>query len=181
MLPTFFTGSSQEEVFGSFGFFSLPEIAIVGSVASFAYNLIALQVLVKHRGCPAILANGVTMLMGGFLALGSATLFEHPWIKKEPWTFAGFMALQIVISNLICSNLQANLLKHYSPTFMAFAGFLAPLCAAFFGWLFLNEKMYVQYFISLVLVLIGLIIFYLDEVRKHKQLSKTMMLDTKEF
>ncbi len=181
MVPTLFTTSSMEEFAGSIAFLSLPELAVLGSVACFGYNLIALQKLVKHRGCPAILANGISMLLGGFLAFNASMLVEPQWIIGDAWTFVGLLALQILISNLICSNLQATLLKHYSPTFLAFAGFLTPICAAIYGRLLLNDELYIHYFISFVLVLIGLIIYYYDEVTKHKQLPKDMVLDPKEF
>lgn len=181
MVPTLFTSNSFEEMYGSVAFLSVPELAILGSVASFGYNLIALQKLVKHHGCPPVLANGITMLLGGFLAFNTALVFEPVWIIGNVKTFVGLLALQICISNLICANLQAWLLHHYSPTFMAFAGFLTPLCAAFYGWLLLNEKMYLNYFISFILVLIGLIVFYYDEVSKKKKISESMILDSQEF
>lgn len=182
MMPTLFTTSIDEHFAGTIAFLSLPELAVLAAVACFGYNLIALQNLVKHRGCPAVLANGVSMLLGGFLAFNLSLLVEPQWIKDgNMWHFIGLLALQILISNLICANLQANLVRHYSPTFLAFAGFLTPLCAAFYGWFFLGEELHIHYFISFVLVLTGLIIYYYDEVRQHKQIPKDMMLDPKEF
>lgn len=167
MMPTLFTGSDFENLAGSFGIFSLPELAMLGAVASFGYNLIALKNLIKTRQCPPELANGLTMLFGGFISLNLALLVEPVWISQEPLRFAAFLVLQIIISNLICSNLQAALLKTYSSTFMAFAGFLTPLCASFFGWFFLNEEIRFQYLISLATVMIGLIMFYFDEITTH--------------
>ena len=181
MTPTLFTTSSLEHFAGSIAFFSLPELATVGAVACFGYNLIALQNLVKHRGCPAVLANGISMILGGFLAFNTSVLLEPVWIVGDLGTFIGLLALQILISNLICSNLQATLLKDYSPTFLAFAGFLTPLCAALYGWGLLGEELHVHYFISFILVLAGLTIYYYDEIRKHKAIPKDMVLDPKEF
>ncbi len=180
MLPTLFT-TDPNEIMKGFTLFSLPELAIIGAVASFGYNLIALQTLVKHRGCPAVLANGMSMLMGGGLAFSTALLFEPIWVFGNVGEFLGLIALQILISNLICSNLQASLLKKYSPTLMAFAGFLTPLCAAFYGWVLLKEELKLNYLISLGIVVIGLLIFYYDEVIRHKKIPKTMVLDPKEF
>lgn len=181
MVPTLFTTSSLENFAGSIALFSLPELATVAAVACFGYNLIALQNLVKHRGCPAVLANGISMMLGGFLAFNASMLVEPEWIIGSASIYVGLLALQILISNIICSNLQANLLHHYSPTFLAFAGFLTPLCAAFYGWFLLGEELYIHYFLSFFLVLIGLIIYYYDEMKKHKEISKTMVLDPKEF
>ena len=140
MLPTLLTTSPAENSLGSIGFLSLPELAVLGSVLSFSYNLINLQVLVKHKGCPPLLATGISTLIGGFLACCAAILFESPLTITDPHIYWPLLAAQIVISNLICSNLQAGLLKQYSPTLLAFAGFLTPICAALFGWLFLRRK-----------------------------------------
>ena len=162
MIPTLITTTPLEQLKGSLGFISLPELAVIGAVICFSYNLINVRVLVKERGCPAPLATGMGALIGGFLAFDAALLFERPLSIKDPSIFWPLLFLQIVISNGICLNLQAHLLKEYSPTFLAFAGFLTPIWAAFFGWFFLNEKAYPSYIISFILVLAGLIIFYYD-------------------
>jgi drug/metabolite transporter (DMT)-like permease len=163
MMPTLFTGGLDETLRGSIGLISFPELALLGAAASFGYNFIALQRLIKHRKCPAVLANTVTMLLGGVLAFSLSCVVEPVWHYKDPGIFFALLALQIVISNLICANLQASLLRTYSSTFMAFASFLVPICASFFGWIFLSEVVYPQYLISLVLVTLGLALFYYDE------------------
>ena len=181
MLPTLLTTTSTENSLGSIGFISLPELAVIGSVLSFSYNLINLQVLVKHRGCPPAIATGISTVIGGFLSYNAAIAFESPLTITSPSSFWPLLFLQIVISNLLCSNMQAGLLKQYSPTLLAFAGFLTPICAAFFGWLFLGEKAYPSYIASFVLILVGLLIFYYDEIRSHKDIPKIMVLEPEEF
>ncbi len=181
MTPTFFTTSALEEQAGAIAFFSFPELAMLGSVASFAYNLIALQTLVKHRGCPAVLANGMSMLIGGFLSFNAALLLEPVWIKGDPWYFLSFLVALLLISNFMGLNLQASLLKHHSATFMAFAGFLTPLFTAFFGWLLLGEAIKLAYLLSFVLVVVGLVMFHYDEIMKHKDISRAEVPDASEF
>lgn len=181
MTPTLLTTSILEERSGSFFFFSLAEAATLGSVASFAYNLIALQTLVKHRGCPAVLANGMSMTIGGFLSFNAALLFEPVWIKGNPWYFLVLLAILLVISNFMGMNLQASLLKKHSATFMAFAGFLTPLFTAFFGWLLLNESIQSEYLISFVCVIIGLVTFHYDDFMKKKEIPKEEVPDASEF
>ena len=159
MVPIFLTSSKLEDLAGGINIFSWPELAILGAVISFSYNLIALQTLVKEKGCPTPLANGISMLSSGILAAGVSFAIEKPWIHGDVRTLIFILAIQIIASNFICSNLQGYLLRIYNPTFMAFAGFLTPLCAAFFGWLILNEEMYISYLVSLMMVLFGLILF----------------------
>ena len=162
MLPTLFTGTVQEELVGSIAFFSFQELAVLGACASFGYNFIAVKQLVVEKNCPVPLANAITMLLGGVMAFNLALIAEPTWIKSNaPFLFA-IIGVQMLISNFIGSNLQASLLKTYSPTFMSFASFIAPLAAALFGWLFLGEQIYVQYILSFVMVVLGLALYYSD-------------------
>lgn len=181
MMPTLFTTTSLEELSGSIAFFSLAEAATLGSVASFAYNLIAMQKLVKHRGCPAVLANGISMLIGGFLSLNAALLLEPIWLIGNPWHFVGLLCALLIISNFMGLNLQATLLKQHSATFMAFAGFLTPLFTAFFGWLLLNESIRLPYLISFGCVIIGLVMFHYDDILRKKDIPRVEVPDASEF
>lgn len=167
MVPILLSHSSSEDILGSLGFISMPELATLGAVASFSYNFVIMQRLIRHKGCSPILINGLSMLCGGLLSFGTS-FFETTWIKQNPLIFVGLLTLQIIFSNLICSNLQASLLRHYSSTFMSFASFLSPLFAAFYGWLLLGEHITWHFAVSFVVVLIGLGFYYFDEFGKHR-------------
>lgn len=166
MIPILITNTKLETSVGSWGFLSLPELITLVAVASFGYHFIVMQNLVKHRGCAPILANGISMLWGGLLSFGGSILFETNWLKGNPKTFLLLLLLQILISNIICLNLQAWLLKHYSSTFMSFASFLSPLFASFYGWFLLGEKITSNFFLSLLIVITGLAIYYYGEFHK---------------
>ena len=163
MLPTLYTGTIQEELVGSLGFFSFPELAVLGACASFGYKFIAVKELVVKRKCPIIIANSITMLLGGVMAFNLAVLIEPVWIKSNPFFLFTLIAVQMLISNFISANLEATLLKSYSPTFMSFASFIAPLAASLFGWILLGEQIYLQYIISFIMVFLGLALYYSDE------------------
>lgn len=69
--------------------------------------------------------------------------------------------------------MYAFLLRKYSATFLAFAGFLYPIFGALFGWIFLQEKITYNFFISVVVVTAALYLYYLAELDKtsnHKEL-----------
>jgi drug/metabolite transporter (DMT)-like permease len=72
----------------------------------------------------------------------------------------------IVFANFIVYNLYGWLLRHYSLTFITFAGFLCPIFGAIFGWLFLNEKITWHYFASLICISFALYIFYSEEKKR---------------
>lgn len=168
MFPVLWLHSSTEGGFNFFGFLSVPEIAMLIAVASLSYSLIIMQQLVKHRGCPPVLVNATSMVIGGALILSFSSIVEVDKIKSNPWTFATLLLVQLVISNLICANLQATLLKKYSSTLMAFATFLSPLFAAFYGWILLGENVTWHFFASFLLVMVGLAIYYYDDFYKHR-------------
>lgn len=176
MIPVLLSQGVSENAVGSLGFISLPELATLGAVASFGYNFIVMQRLVKHHGCSPFLVNGIAMLLGGTLSLCAASIVEPVWIKQSPLTFIGLMTLQIIFSNIICANLQATLLKQYSSTFMAFANFLSPLFAACYGWLLFGEEITWHFAASFVVVFIGLCFYYFDEFGKHRH-NKVPALD----
>jgi len=171
MLPLLLSGTKLEDMVGMWGSFSFPEIALLISVASFSYSMLIMQKLIKHRDCPPLLANGLSMLTGGLMALFASYFAEPQWIKGNGYTFIAILVFQVILSNIICSQMQAHLLKKHSATLMSLANFLTPLSAALFGWLIFGEKITWHYFVSFILVSMGLYIYYYGSFfnRRKKQ------------
>lgn len=167
MIPMLLSRSSVEEVF-SLPLFSLAEFVMIASVASLSYSILVTRTLVKHRQCPPMLINGITMFMGGVISLQGALFFEDQWIIGDWKIFSLILGLQILISNILCANLQTHLLRKYSSTFMSFASFLSPLCAAFYGWLLLGETITLNFIISFGMIFVGLTLYYFDEIRSEQ-------------
>ncbi|HRE30725.1 MAG TPA: EamA family transporter, partial [Candidatus Berkiella sp.] len=85
-----------------------------------------------------IMANGVSMLIGGILALTHSYLSGETWapipvVNGKFYAFAECALWMTLISNVICYNLYGFLLKRFSATFMALAGLITPLFASLFG------------------------------------------------
>jgi len=164
MIPILITTSSQEQIMGEFAFISLAELAVIVSVAFHSYSWVVMRKLVKDKNYSPIMVNGLTMSVGGLLALvtsfGSGAFFP----VNNVVSFSGWLFTVIIISNVICYNLYGHLLKRYSATFLSFAGFLSPLFAALYGWGFLGEQVTWHFFASSIFVFIGLYIFYKEEV-----------------
>jgi drug/metabolite transporter (DMT)-like permease len=51
---------------------------------------------------------------------------------------------------------------------LAFASFISPLCALGYGALLLNEVITWHFFASFFIVIVGLTIFYLDDIKQGK-------------
>ncbi len=145
---------------------SWPEVAIILSVSSMSYGWIIVRKLMKENNYAPGMINGISMTCGGLLALVTSLLLESHTAIDDPTIFFSILAIIILISNLICHNLYANLLKEYSPTFLAFAGFLTPLFTAFYGWFFLHEVISWSFLTSCLCIFVGLTIFYQDELKQ---------------
>jgi len=166
-LPTLLAQAPGEQN-GHLFFLSWPELMMIGSVVAAVVGWISMRSLVKD-GYQPIAVNGIGMLGGGLLALATSALFEngwHPVPVTDWWSFLKITAAVILVANIIYYNLYGYLLKTYTATFMAFVGFLSPLFAALFGWYFLDETISPTFFFSLFVVVIGLTIFYQEELRQ---------------
>lgn len=172
-LPILLTQTSTEDLSGGFFFFSWAELAVIVAAVSSVYGWILLKQLVKEDGLSFLTANGLSMLIGGALALGHSLMVE----KWDPVPVTQFMpyfectVLLIVISNMICYNLYGWLLKRYSPVFLSFAGFTTPLFSALFGWFFLGEVVTWPFYVSFVIVLSGLVLFDQEELKQSYRAS----------
>jgi drug/metabolite transporter (DMT)-like permease len=187
MLPILFAHTVQENQFISWGFLSLPELVMLFAVACAAYGWIIMQDLVAKKGYNPILVNGVGMTVGGLAALLTAFIFEGfiPFLWPDSAQDAlgsflmpivgpkitaitlgiGCLLALILIANIIAYNLYGNLLRTYSATLLSFAGFITPFFASIFGWIFLAEPLTVPFVISFAFTILGLYLFYEDEIR----------------
>jgi len=169
LMPILFSTTEVEALTGRFFAFSWAEIAVMGAACSSAYGWILLKQLMDQSCLSPLTVNGWSMLLGGGAALLHSLAVE-PW---EPvpiyswWPFLTCTLLLIALSNLICYNLYGWLLRRFSATFISFAGYSTPFFTAFFGWLFLAEKVDGAFCLSSIIVLFGLILFYQEEPKRQ--------------
>ncbi|MGE0010399.1 MAG: DMT family transporter [Candidatus Babeliales bacterium] len=143
------------------------EFLMICSVFAAVVGWIVMRMLVKDGYSPLAI-NGIGMMGGGLLALVTSGVFEA-WNPVPVSDWAQFLKITIAViitANLIYYNLYGYLLRTYTATFMSFAGFLCPLYAAIFGWYFLGEQVTLTFFFSLFVVVIGLVIFYQEELKQ---------------
>jgi len=171
LLPILLSSTPVEEAIGGIIFLSWPEIAIIVSVATHTYSWIILRKLVKDKSYSPMMVNGITMTTGGLLALILSFFIEGftPIATANIGIFSILLAAVILISNIICYNLYGYLLKKYTATFLSFAGFLGPLFTAFYGWIFLSETVTWHFYLSSVIVFIGLYLFYQEELQDRSK------------
>ncbi|MEX0939965.1 MAG: DMT family transporter [Candidatus Babeliales bacterium] len=175
LLPVLITPAPLEDIVGGIGVFSWAEIYIIISISMLSYGWLIVHRLVKEKNYAPAMTNGISMFAGGILALITSFIFEpQNQVVTDYVPFFGILAIVIIVSNLICHNMYGTLLKKFSPTFVSFASFLTPLFAAFYGWVFLNESISWEFFLSLICVAIGLGIFYQDELLQKRKDQEAM-------
>lgn len=181
-IPVLAMQSGSENLYEVFSFLSLPDLAIMGAALFSVYGWVLLRLLVKDspeekgQSVSPMMANGISMLFGGMMALTHSFFIDSwtpvPVAMDALAPFAKGTLIMTVISNLICYNLYGFLLRKYTATFLSFMGLLSPIFASLNGWLILGEKPSWIIFASTALVGIGLWILYRAELKQGYILSK---------
>ncbi|MBA3954751.1 DMT family transporter [Candidatus Dependentiae bacterium] len=157
--------AADPHLYKYFGLVSVPELALLASVLVCPLGWIFIQKAVCQKGCDSVMANSVTMLIGGLMALVHSGLTEN-WnpvpVTNVPWFLITTGGL-IVVSNLICNTMYIELLKKYTITFLSFTGFITPIVTAIFDWLFFGYRVPTTFYISMSIMFIGFYIFYKAE------------------
>ncbi len=168
-LPLVFVGERAN--INSASFFSIPGLQLFISIIAYAYGWIVVAELVNKRRYSPLLVTGMSFLSGGIAILFTSFLFEN-WLAVAPvsdiFKFTTYLLVIIFISDVVASNMYAALLRRYSATFLSFADFLYPLFTALLAWLFLNEGITWNFFVSAAIVGLALYLFNLSEKDKKK-------------
>jgi drug/metabolite transporter (DMT)-like permease len=174
-VPIFLAQESITDDSAKLGFFSYAEIALLLAAIATAVGWIVMRSMVKKHAISAILGNGYTMLVGGAIALTHSFISEtwDPTPVIAWWPFIAYFVALTIISNLIAYNLHAHLLKTFTASYLSFAGLSQPFFAAAFGWIFLGEIMPVEFWMSLFAVIVGIYLYYQEELRQGILVHKT--------
>ncbi len=174
-VPVFLYQSGAEASAGSFLGFSFPELALMFATITSVYGWILLRKLGKEDGVSPWMSNGASMLLGGCMALVHTFVTEgsHPIAWEHVPQFMKWVGCIVLVSNLLCYNLYGWLLKHFTATFLSFAGLTTPLFAAAWGFLMHRETVPAPFFISMGIIAIGLWLVYFEELRLGYMVRKT--------
>jgi len=169
-LPVLMMQNSSQTPFKIDVLFSWPSIAAFAGSFCGVNGWILMRLLLKDQKTCLVKINGYNMLFGGILALITSFFSEQnpidQWVNLDIKPFFGWMILIILVSNIICSNLYAYLLKKFSETLISFFDLLSPLYASLYAYLFHSEPFQPFILFSTAFVSIGLIIVYRIEVKQ---------------
>ncbi len=170
VIPTFMIQSQSEQILSNVVGITRAEIALLIAVFSSVLGWALLKKIINIYNYSPLMANGISMTLGGILALFHSYFSGEVWDPIPITEFKPYITNTLwmcIISNIICYNLYGFLLKTYSATFMSFAGLITPFFASLFGWYFLSETITWHFFASIFLFFIGLILFN-DWPKKNK-------------
>ncbi len=169
ILPVLFTQTGSEELFQT-NFLSLPTLSVMAAVLFSVYGWILLRVNLKNTEISPLMANGISMLFGGALAL-IHSFFADTWSPIPIQAgHSGEVIRGVIIMtglfNIVCYNLYGLMLRKYTATFLSFMGLLSPIFASLNGWLFLGEPLSWTIFLSTFIVSSGLSLVYYAELKQ---------------
>lgn len=171
-MPLIMYQSPQEtiaETAASVGYW--PEIALVVSTFMSVFGWLAMKKLMQIRTNCIGMANGLSMVLGSFLFFPTSWITETKElfpVTQIPYFLLCTLGL-IIVNNIVAYNGFAFLMSRYTTTLLFFGGFLNPLFASIYGWYFLGEKITWPFYVAILGVVAGLVLFFLDEQRSKNQ------------
>ncbi|MEN9344141.1 MAG: hypothetical protein RLZZ453_928 [Chlamydiota bacterium] len=169
-IPVLQMQTGSEDLLHAFSFFSWPTLAVMGAALSSVYGWVLLRLVVKNQQISPLMANGISMLIGGFLAFVHSYFVETwnplPVAAEHMSPFIKGTLLMTFISNIICYNLYGFLLKRFTATFLSFMGLLSPIFASLNAWMILGEPPSWTILLSTAIVCIGLSFVYRAELKQ---------------
>lgn len=176
-IPVLAAQKGAEELISGFSLLSWPELSMIGAALCTSYGWILLRVLVKDSEVSPMMANGMSMFVGGLMALVHSFFIDSwnplPVASSNMGSFIQGILIITLISNIICYNLYGLMLKRFTATFISFMGLLSPIFASINGWFILGEVPSPVIFLSTGIVSIGLWMVYSAELRQGYIRPKT--------
>ena len=168
VVPVLFSSAPQEEVVQAFGSLSWPELSLIIGVFCYCYGWVHTKKLILQQYSPFMI-NGIAMTLAGIMSFicGQVLGTWQPITDYAP--AFGWLAALIIVGNFLCSYLYTIMFRYYTISVVAFGSLMVPFFAAFFGYFFLGERVTSDMVISLLIVSVGLYIFYQEELRQGYQ------------
>jgi drug/metabolite transporter (DMT)-like permease len=169
-IPIFLISPTDDSFFKTL---TLPEAALIVSAFTSVIGWMTMKTVIKKHQYSFVNANLYSFLIAGLMGLCIAPFIEdlNPLPIYPLVTFIPALFYILLVHNVICYNLYSHSLTRFSVSFMSFAGFVCPVFAEFFGWFFLNESFSVLFFISIAIIITGLILYSKGEKSQELELA----------
>jgi len=133
--------------------------------AGWAYFLIS---RVIEEGYGILQSNALIMLLGGVMSFVTWLVFYDFTAAASIlwWPFIGYSAMVAVIVNVIGLSLQNFLIVRYPIAFLALSSCITPMTSSVIGVYVLGEAWRAEYTIAATCIMLGLLLFYYEELQK---------------
>ena len=170
--PLLLTQNPVEDLSGNFFFLSYAEISLIIAAIATSIGWILVRKKVKFQNMDIVVVNGFSMVLGGIIAMIHSYYTEtwDPIPVTDLKNFIIWLLVLTIVSNIICYNLHAYLLRIFTATYITFAGLSDPFFAAFFGWALLGEVLPTEFWVSITCVVLGLSIYYREELKTSRKI-----------
>jgi drug/metabolite transporter (DMT)-like permease len=156
-----------ETVYCPVGFLSMGEMALIVAAIATVVGWMATRKALQTNLSTATEIIAFGMLYGGIICIAQSLFTENYSIMQGHYSsIACYLLLATIFSSVLGYTLYVYLLQKYTATFLSFAGFFEPFCAAFFGWFFLGEVVTGWFFLAAFFVFVGLYWFYQEELKQ---------------
>ncbi|ANH78607.1 Permease of the drug/metabolite transporter (DMT) superfamily [Candidatus Chlamydia sanziniae] len=143
----------------------VPEFLVLCATCLAAFGWTVLRKIEKISLISVTVINAYAMLIAGVLSLVHSAAVES-WSPLPIENMSLFLKATfslVLVSNLICYNLYAKLLRKYSSTFLSFCNLVMPLFSAFYGWILLGEGFSLGLVFAVTFMVIGCRLIYHEE------------------
>jgi drug/metabolite transporter (DMT)-like permease len=128
---------------------------LVVVVAAGCYSLSA--VLIRRLGnVPSLVLVAGTLIVASLVLLPVLLWFYPPWEQAFRASSLGSLLFLALGPTAIAYVLRVNVVKNNGAVFMSNVGYLIPLFAVFWGWLFLSQKPSAVMWLALALIFLGI-------------------------
>ena len=136
---------------GSGGFAGMLAVVAAGSCYSMSSLLIR-----RLKGMPTLLLVAGSLVAACVVMVPILLVTSPPWEQSWHLDTAGALAVLAIGPTAIAYVLRAQIVQINGAVFMSNVGYLIPLFAVFWGWLFLSEKPSIVMWVALGLILAGI-------------------------
>lgn len=136
---------------GGGGFVGMMAVVLAGSCYSMSSLLIR-----RLDGVPVLLLVAGTLVAGCVVMIPTLLVMHPPWQQSWHADTTGALLALALGPTAIAYVLRAQIVKINGAVYMSNVGYLIPLFAVLWGWLFLSQQPSVSMWIALALILAGI-------------------------
>ncbi|MGQ7843726.1 DMT family transporter [Granulosicoccus sp. 3-233] len=130
-------------------------LAVVAAGCCYSISSLLIR---RLKGMPTLLLVAGTLVAGCVVMVPILLLSSPPWEQRWHLETAGALAVLAIGPTAIAYVLRAQIVQINGAVYMSNVGYLIPLFAVFWGWLFLSQQPSLAMWVALLLILAGIAI-----------------------